>query len=175
MQWNHFLDILPVLTLAIGYGGTFVTERFRDRNESRRRRTSAIEDFERTLLLDTQDALYGFSGEIQDFAFAVRGESERPYGSIVDSTWRASARLEMLATRLESDETREVIGEVLVAGQSITSGSWPDEHEWSTDDRALLDKSVDDLLECEQRAVTLLGDRLRALTYRRAAPIGVSR
>src|SRR4051812_45882683 len=45
MRWSHFQDVLPVLTLGIGYGGTFLTERFRDRSAHRRARTAAIADF----------------------------------------------------------------------------------------------------------------------------------
>ena len=36
MRWVSFEIVLPVLTLAIGYSGTFVTERFRDRSATRR-------------------------------------------------------------------------------------------------------------------------------------------
>ena len=165
MRWNHFQDILPVLTLAIGYAGTFVTERFRDRNEERRARGSAMQNFERSVLLDTQAALYQYAGEMQDFAFALRGQSDRSYSKIVGTAWRASAQLEMLTTRVSGEATRDALGEVLAAGQAIASGSWPNEDDWSDDDRALLDKAVDALLECEQRAALLLGDRLRALTY----------
>jgi hypothetical protein len=165
VSWNHFQDILPVLTLAIGYAGTFATERLRDRNEARRSRVAAIDSFERTVLLETQAALYQYAGEMQDFAFALRGESDRRYDAIVGTAWRATAQLEMLATRLQSDAARDAIGDALAAGQSITSNPWPDEEDWSTADRSLLDKLVDQLLECEERASGLLGDRLRTLTY----------
>ena len=165
MRWNHFQDILPVLTLAIGYAGTFVTERFRDHNEARRARVTAMQDFERGVLLDTQAALYQYAGEMQDFAFALRGQTERRYNKIVGTAWRASAQLEMLTTRVSGESTRDALGEVLQAGQAIASGAWPNEDEWSDDDRALLDKAVDALLECEQRAALLLGDRLRTLSY----------
>ena len=58
---------------------------------------------------------------------------------------------------------------MLGAGQAVSSGTWPDlQDEWSDDDWALLDKIVDTMLECEQRAALLLGDRLRDLTYRAA-------
>ena len=57
------------------------------------------------------------------------------------------------------------MGDVLAAGQAVTGGDWPDEDEWSDDDWALLDKLVDIMLEFEQRATTLLGDRVRELTY----------
>ena len=70
MRWNHFQDILPVLTLAIGYAGTFVTERFRDRNEERRARGSAMQNFERSVLLDTQAALVPVRG--RDAGLRVR-------------------------------------------------------------------------------------------------------
>ncbi|MGH8979237.1 MAG: hypothetical protein ACRDV7_14250 [Acidimicrobiia bacterium] len=169
MKWNHFQDILPVLTLAIGYGGTFVTEAFRDRSANRRARGLAITEFERALLLETQEALYQYAGEIQDFAYSLRGEASRSHGTVVETVWRAGARLEMLATRVESDETREVLGEVLSAGQAVSSGTWPGpDDEWSEDDWMLLDKIVDIMLECEQRAALQLGDRLRDLTYRAA-------
>ena len=102
---------------------------------------------------------------MQDFAFALRGQSDRSYGKIVGTAWRASAQLEMLTTRVSGEATRDALGEVLADGQAIASGSWPNEDDWSDDDRALLDKAVDALLECEQRAALLLGDRLRALTY----------
>ena len=166
MRWSHFQDVLPVLTLGIGYGGTFLTERFRDRSAHRRARTAAIADFERSLLLDTQEALYQYAGEMQDFAHSLRGEAARSYGTVVETAWRAGARLEMLTTRLESDATRDVLSEVLSAGQAVSSGTWPDvQDEWSDDDWALLDKIVDTMLECEQRAAVMLGDRLRTLTY----------
>jgi hypothetical protein len=166
MRWGQFQDVLPVITLALGYVGTFVTERLRDRNERRRGRTTAIADFERALLLDTQEALYQYVGEMQDFAYALRGVGARSYGQVVETSWRAGARLEMLATRLESDRTRETIGEVLGAGMTVSSEAWPDGiDEWTDDERALLDKLVDAMLECEQRAASLLGNRLRALTY----------
>jgi hypothetical protein len=166
MQWNHFQDILPVLTLAIGYGGTFVTEHFRDRSATRRARRVAIDDFERALLLETQEALYQYAGEMQDFAFSLRGQADRSHGTVVETAWRAGARLEMLTTRLGSDETREAIGEVMAAGQAVSSGAWPGADDtWSAADWDLLDKIVDNMLECEQRAAVLLGDRLRALTY----------
>jgi hypothetical protein len=166
VSWSGFQDILPVLTLAIGYAGTFATERFRDRHEARRSHRAAMQGFERTLLLETQEALYGYVGEMQDFAFALRGEADRTYGQVVGTAWRASARLEMLATRLSGDETREAVGELLEIGMSITSGEWPSEgDEWTPGERELLDKSVDVLLEHEQHAAGLLGDRLRALTY----------
>ena len=169
MRWSHFQDVLPVLTLAIGYSGTFVTERFRDRSANRAREAVAITDFERSLILDTQEALYQYAGEMQDFAHSLRGEAARSYGNVVETAWRAGARLEMLTTRLESDATREVLNEVLGAGQAVSSGTWPDlQDEWSDDDWALLDKIVDTMLECEQRAAILLGDRLRDLTYRAA-------
>ena len=81
---------------------------------------------------------------MQDFAHSLRGEAARSYGNVVETAWRAGARLEMLATRLESDETREVLTEVLGAGQAVSSGTWPDvQDEWSDDDWALLDKIVD--------------------------------
>ena len=169
MRWSHFQDVLPVLTLAIGYSGTFVTERFRDRSANRRAQAVAITDFERSLILDTQEALYQYAGEMQDFAHSLRGEAARSYGNVVETAWRTGARLEMLTTRLESDATREVLNEVLGAGQAVSSGTWPDlQDEWSDDDWALLDKIVDTMLECEQRAALLLGDRLRDLTYRAA-------
>ena len=107
MRWNHFQDILPVLTLAIGYAGTFVTERFRDRNEERRARGSAMQNFERSVLLETQAALYQYAGEMQDFAFALRGQSDRSYSKIVGTAWRASAQLEMLTTRVSGEATRD--------------------------------------------------------------------
>jgi hypothetical protein len=169
MKWNWLRDILPVLTLVIGYCGTIATERMRDRTERRRHQAAAVDEFERSVILETQDALYAFAGELQDFAFCLRGESDRSYASITDSAWRASARLEMLSTRMESPRARELVDDVLASGQAIIAGSWPDEGDWSDDDRALLDKAVDELLECEQRAATRLGDRLRALTYQRAA------
>jgi hypothetical protein len=165
VRWNHFQDILPVLTLAIGYAGTFVTERFRNHNEERRARVAAVQNFERSVLLDTQAALYLYAGEMQDFAFALRGQSDRSYSKIVGTAWRASAQLEMLTTRISGESTRDALGEVLATGQAIASGSWPNEDDWSDDDRALLDKAVDTLLDCEQRAALLLGDRLRTLTY----------
>jgi hypothetical protein len=71
----------------------------------------------------------------------------------------------MLATRLRETDTRDAVGDVLTAGEAITSGSWPGDDEWSPVDRALLEKTVDALLESEQRAALLLGDRLRVLTY----------
>jgi hypothetical protein len=167
MRWSHFQDVLPVLTLAIGYGGTFVTERFRDHSANRRARVVAITDFERSLLLETQEALYQYAGEMQDFAHSLRGEAARSYGTVVETAWRAGARLEMLTTRLESDATREVLTDVLGAGQAVSSGTWPDVHDdWSDADWVLLDKLVDTMLECEQRAAIRLGDRLRDLTYR---------
>jgi hypothetical protein len=166
MSWSGFQDILPVLTLAIGYAGTFATERFRDRHEARRAHRAAMHGFERTLLLDTQEALYAYAGEMQDFAFALRGEADRTYTMVVGTAWRASARLEMLSTRLSVDETRDAVAALLEVGQSITTGDWPSEtDEWTPEERELLDKSVDVLLEQEQAAALLLGDRLRAVTY----------
>jgi hypothetical protein len=162
---EQFQAILPALTLAIGYAGTIATERLRGRQENRRLHRDAMVDFERTLLLDVQAAVYEYAGEMQDFAFALRGESDRAYNAIVGTAWRASARLEMLATRLRETDTRDAVGDVLTAGEAITSGSWPGDDEWSPVDRALLEKTVDALLESEQRAALLLGDRLRVLTY----------
>jgi hypothetical protein len=162
---EQFQAILPALTLAIGYAGTIATERLRGRQENRRLHRDAMVDFERTLLLDVQAAVYEYAGEMQDFAFALRGQSERRYNKIVGTAWRASAQLEMLTTRVSGESTRDALGEVLQAGQAIASGAWPNEDEWSDDDRALLDKAVDVLLECEQRAALLLGDRLRTLSY----------
>jgi hypothetical protein len=166
VRWNHFQDVLPVLTLALGYAGTFATERIRDRNERRRSRATTISEFERALLLDTQEALYQYVGEMQDFAYSLRGIGARNYGQVVETSWRAGARLEMLTTRIESDATREALGDVLGAGLVVTSEPWPDTvDDWSDDERALLDKLVDAMLECEQRAAARLGDRLRTLTY----------
>jgi hypothetical protein len=169
VRWNHFQDILPILTLAIGYAGTFVTERIRDRNEARRARVGAILDFERNLLLDTQTAVYQYAGELQDFAFALRGEADRAYATVTGTTWRASAHLEMLATRLESARVREAIGDLLAAGQAIVAGAWPDDDDWTDADRDLLDKLVDQALECEARASGLVGDRIREATYEQRA------
>jgi hypothetical protein len=169
VSWDEFQSILPVLTLAIGYAGTFATERLRDRNEVRRAHATAILDFERNLLLDTQAAVYQCAGELQDFAFALRGEADRPYAAVVGSTWRASAHLEMLATRLESDLVREAIGDVLAAGHAIVAGAWPGDDDWTDADRDLLDKLVDHVLECEARASGLLGDRVRAVMYASSA------
>jgi hypothetical protein len=163
MSWSHVQAVLPVLALAVGYAGTFVTERLRDRSEVRRARAAAVLDFERSVLLETQAALYQYAGEMQDFAFALRGESDRSYSTIVATAWRASAQLEMLATRLQSEAARELVGEVLAAGQTIMSSSWPDD--WSDSERALLDKQVDQLLELEAEASGRLGDRLRTLTF----------
>jgi hypothetical protein len=162
---EQFQAILPALTLAIGYAGTIATERLRSRQEARRLHRDAMVDFERTLVLDVQAAVYEYAGEMQDFAFALRGESDRSYNAIVGTAWRASARLEMLATRLRGSDTREAVADVLAAGQAISGGNWPGDDEWSPVDRVLLEKIVDALLECEQRAALLLGDRLRVLTY----------
>jgi hypothetical protein len=164
MSWSHVQDVLPVLALAVGYAGTFVTERLRDRSEVRRARAAAVLDFERNVLLETQAALYQYAGEMQDFAFALRGQSDRSYSAIVATAWRASAQLEMLATRLQSEAARELVGEVLAAGQTIMSSSWPDD-DWSESERVLLDKLVDQLLELEAEASGRLGDRLRTLTF----------
>jgi hypothetical protein len=164
MHWSDVRDVLPVLALALGYAGTFLTERLRDRSEVRRARAAAVLDFEREVLLETQTALYQYAGEIQDFALALRGESDRSYSSIVGTAWRASAQLEMLATRLAGDDLRDDIGEVLAAGQAIMSGSWPDD-DWSESESVLLEKLVDQLLEHEARASGSLGDRLRTITF----------
>jgi hypothetical protein len=175
VRWSHFQDILPVLTLAIGYAGTFVTERLRDRNEALRARSAAMLDFERTLLLATQAAVYQYAGELQDFAFALRGEADRTYATVTGTTWRASAHLEMLATRLEHERLREAIGDLLSAGQSIVAGAWPDDDDWTDADRDLLDKLVDQVLDCETRASGLLGDRIRDVTYAARRPTTVAR
>jgi hypothetical protein len=164
MRWDSVRELLPVVALVVGYAGTFLTERLRDRGEARRARAAAIRDFERAVLLETQAAVYQYAGEMQDFAFALRGQSDRSYGAIVGSAWRASAQLEMLATRLPSERERDLVGEVIAAGQAIMSSSWPDD-DWSESEQVLLDKLVDQLLELEAEASGRLGDRLRALTF----------
>ncbi len=165
MRWFRFEIVLPVLTLVLGYTGTILTERSRDRRTTRRALQAAAVQFERDLMLETQRALYRYAGEVQDFAFAARGESDRTWGAVVGSTWRATAELEMLATRLPAIASRELMGDALAAGQAVTGGDWPGEDEWSDGDRALLDKLVDVLLDIVQRATTMLGDRVRELTY----------
>jgi hypothetical protein len=75
----------------------------------------------------------------------------------------------MLATRIGSARTRELVADVIGAGQAIVSGPWPDDDAWSPVDRVLLDASVDELLAREQEVVVRLGARLRELAYRPAA------
>ena len=112
--------------------GTFLTERLPRSERGPAGAGSRDPDFERALLLDTQEALYQYAGEMQDFALSLRGESDRSYGSVVGDRLAGRARSSRCsrpgsrATRL-----REVLGEVLAAGQAVIVGHVARLDEWS--------------------------------------------
>ena len=115
MSWDHFRDILPLLTLALGYLGSLWNEDRRERRQARDRRSAAVEELQQQTRLDLQDGLREYllavTQVIRWYEFAIG--TPLPRQSEADQAeHEARTRVFLLASRLLDDETRALVGDV---------------------------------------------------------------
>ena len=141
MTWEHFRDVLPVVTLVLGYFGTTLTEKGRDRRTHRQRGVDAAIELQRTTTLEPQEALADHLGIVTRFLAEVEwdaGADDPPGPGRFDwheREFAARARLSMLASRILDDEARSMTHQYMQfsanalshADERIARKAWRDE------------------------------------------------
>jgi hypothetical protein len=111
MKWANFRDLLPVLTLVLGYMGTQWTDTSRNRRERRAVEAAAHRAFELQTLLELQRAMTEVFGAAQDCGrAAVHGE---PTEECYHRYYAAHLELEVLAARVPDPKIRELCSELI--------------------------------------------------------------
>jgi len=66
VTWQQFKDVLPIITLIVGYLGSLYTEHRRDRRADLRERQRRRSEFQRQVILGLQDDLIEFWQALQE-------------------------------------------------------------------------------------------------------------
>ena len=129
MTWNQFRDVLPIITLVLGYFGTTLTETRREHRAERQRRIDAASDFQRTTMLELQDALLDhftcLARFVADRAWSDPAQSEPASFDAREREHVARARVSALCTRVLDDTARELVAHYTDVALGTMSASTP--------------------------------------------------
>ena len=128
MTWDRFTTtILPILTLLVGYVGSLVTEAARDRRKIAEERRRSRAEFQRTTLIEAQDAILELVTAAMKLAEHMQ-QSENvgiPWnmfeftGKAGTSTKEPGYRVSRVYSRIDDDEVRANAKEILRLGGTL--------------------------------------------------------
>lgn len=175
MTWEQFTDVLPILTLALGYAGSQFSDRLRERHERERIVLQRAADVEGEALLELQDLLIDLPDKWLDHLDrwhrhdaeqgALDGDEAYEAAVRIGRPWR---RATLLASRIMDDALRTTVQATIKLAypfhlREVTLMLSGDPHDYD-------DYPYDEALAAVDDATEAIGGRLRqSPTHRRRA------
>jgi hypothetical protein len=182
MTWEQFTDVLPIITLILGYAGTRQSDRWKERKDRERDILRRVEDREDAALVELQDVLPTLPVTEADVVNALNevGNSSEadvkkrylPVREALTKSHRQEQRARVLASRVRDAELRTTIVDAI----GIASVAFTDDEVNALFQRdELLKYDSDEAWNAVRAANEEIGARLRAPDSKRKAVVAADK